>query len=430
MDSSDPGGQRLDTIGCWMKMAKQAAAPWASITEYQRLYHTVMSDPLNWFVDGFLSLNSENSARSLKMQNLVCTWAGVIVSCLSPFNMQFWCSSFFTNPQAPWGLCHNFKVYNCALDPACLSSSTCLSAIISSVVKFYNCLTDFWIAHRIQCQESGPGKEHPPAIYRTMILSYCALFSLFLAHSAAQDYTDVQNEAGASGPSSDSVGVSSKGMIVLCTIVGVVVVIGRLFPFSIPTCSLLYMYWYILIVQYPQQLFSSLPKSASGRCERLFVVLRDKSSKQSRRPWLPDSRKSLSSSEEPKRKRTGRRRWTRDSMTWRKDSRLRTRATSLSGLLLANELRSMRRRLEAGDHVSHLMARRSECVGNTPLMQEGTDSCCLWFFIRICYSLRHFICPCSVELEAGGMCALAPIITNPLVDLFSVMVMLSSERCG
>ncbi|KAH1440099.1 hypothetical protein KXW42_003592 [Aspergillus fumigatus] len=59
-----------------------------------------------------------------------------------------------------------------------------------------------------------------------MILSYCALFSLFLAHSAAQDYTDVQNEAGASGPSSDSVGVSSKGMIVLCTIVGVVVVIG------------------------------------------------------------------------------------------------------------------------------------------------------------------------------------------------------------
>ena len=76
------------------------------------------------------------------------------------------------------------------------------------------------------------------------------------------------------------------------------------------------------------------------------------------------------------------------------------------------------------------MARRSECVGNTPLMQEGTDSCCLWFFIRICYSLLHFICPCSVELEAGGMCALAPIITNPLVDLFSVMVMLSSERCG
>jgi hypothetical protein len=85
-------------------------------------------------------------------------------------------------------------------------------------------------------------KEHPLAMYRTMILSYCAVFSLFLAHSAAQDYTDVQNEAGASGPSSDSVGISSKGMIVLCTIVGVVVVIGCLFPFPIPICSLLYMY--------------------------------------------------------------------------------------------------------------------------------------------------------------------------------------------
>ncbi|PKX95443.1 uncharacterized protein P174DRAFT_440020 [Aspergillus novofumigatus IBT 16806] len=63
-------------------------------------------------------------------------------------------------------------------------------------------------------------------MYRPMILYYCAVFTLFLARSAAQDYTDVQNEAGASGPSSDSVGVSSKGMIALCTIVGVVVVIG------------------------------------------------------------------------------------------------------------------------------------------------------------------------------------------------------------
>jgi hypothetical protein len=97
-------------------------------------------------------------------------------------------------------------------------------------VNFYNRLTDFGIAHRIQCKESEFAKEHSPPMYRTMILCYCAVFSLFLARSAAQDYTDVQNEAGASGPSSDSVGVSSKGMIALCTIVGVVVVIGCLFP--------------------------------------------------------------------------------------------------------------------------------------------------------------------------------------------------------
>lgn len=79
-------------------------------------------------------------------------------------------------------------------------------------------------------------------MYRPTILYYCAVFSLFLARSAAQDYTDVQNEAGASGPSSDSVGVSSKGMIALCTIVGVVVVIGCLFPFPIPIFSFLYRY--------------------------------------------------------------------------------------------------------------------------------------------------------------------------------------------
>jgi hypothetical protein len=90
----------------------------------------------------------------------------------------------------------------------------------------------------------------------------------------------------------------------------------------------------------------------------------------------------------------------------------------------------MRRRPEAGDHVSHLMARRSECVENTPLMQEGAGSCCLWFSIWACYALHHFICPCSVELEARGMCTLVPIITIPLVYLFSVVVMLSSELCG
>jgi hypothetical protein len=70
-------------------------------------------------------------------------------------------------------------------------------------------------------------------MYRTMILCYCATFGLLLARSAAQeqDYAQVQNEAGASGPSSDQVGISSKGMIALYVIVAVVVVIGCLFPF-------------------------------------------------------------------------------------------------------------------------------------------------------------------------------------------------------
>ncbi|PLB55300.1 hypothetical protein P170DRAFT_37576 [Aspergillus steynii IBT 23096] len=56
----------------------------------------------------------------------------------------------------------------------------------------------------------------------------CLLISLF-AYSAAQDIGDdveSQNRAGAEGPSDDGVGVSSTGMIILCTIVGVVAVIG------------------------------------------------------------------------------------------------------------------------------------------------------------------------------------------------------------
>ncbi|EAW06618.1 uncharacterized protein ACLA_083130 [Aspergillus clavatus NRRL 1] len=60
------------------------------------------------------------------------------------------------------------------------------------------------------------------------VFYHCAVFALLLAQSNAQetDYAEIQNEAGASGPESDSVGFSTKGMIALCTIVGVVVVIG------------------------------------------------------------------------------------------------------------------------------------------------------------------------------------------------------------
>ncbi|KAL5358464.1 hypothetical protein BJX96DRAFT_173462 [Aspergillus floccosus] len=57
---------------------------------------------------------------------------------------------------------------------------------------------------------------------------YLALCTL-VVQSMAQDYpqtVEEQNQAGAEGPSSEGVGMSSTGMIVLCTIVGVVVVIG------------------------------------------------------------------------------------------------------------------------------------------------------------------------------------------------------------
>lgn len=56
-------------------------------------------------------------------------------------------------------------------------------------------------------------------------LALCTL----VVQSMAQDYpqtAEEQNKAGAEGPSSEGVGMSSTGMIVLCTIVGVVVVIG------------------------------------------------------------------------------------------------------------------------------------------------------------------------------------------------------------
>ncbi|KAL4896184.1 hypothetical protein BDV59DRAFT_129672 [Aspergillus ambiguus] len=56
-------------------------------------------------------------------------------------------------------------------------------------------------------------------------LAICAL----VAQSMGQDYPETvqeQNEAGAAGPSSEGVGMTSTGMIVLCTIVGVVVVVG------------------------------------------------------------------------------------------------------------------------------------------------------------------------------------------------------------
>ncbi|KAH8427932.1 uncharacterized protein LDX57_005635 [Aspergillus melleus] len=58
---------------------------------------------------------------------------------------------------------------------------------------------------------------------------HCLAISLLVAYSTAYDIgndVESQNRAGAEGPSDDGVGVSSTGMIVLCTIVGVVVVIG------------------------------------------------------------------------------------------------------------------------------------------------------------------------------------------------------------
>ncbi|KAA8644534.1 hypothetical protein EYZ11_006885 [Aspergillus tanneri] len=67
-----------------------------------------------------------------------------------------------------------------------------------------------------------------------MLLQYATAYqyiatSILIAHSMAQDMLDDvegQNTAGAEGPSDGSVGVTSTGMIILCTIVGVVAVIG------------------------------------------------------------------------------------------------------------------------------------------------------------------------------------------------------------
>lgn len=56
----------------------------------------------------------------------------------------------------------------------------------------------------------------------------CLATSLLIAYSTAQDIgndVESQNRAGAEGPD-DGIGISSTGMIVLCTIVGVVAVIG------------------------------------------------------------------------------------------------------------------------------------------------------------------------------------------------------------
>ncbi|PKY03018.1 hypothetical protein P168DRAFT_345512 [Aspergillus campestris IBT 28561] len=62
-----------------------------------------------------------------------------------------------------------------------------------------------------------------------------SILPIFLAALLSQSTTaqtiaeeiEAQNDAGAEGPSSESsVGVSSEGMIILCTIVGVVVLIG------------------------------------------------------------------------------------------------------------------------------------------------------------------------------------------------------------
>ncbi|KAI9039993.1 uncharacterized protein KD926_008684 [Aspergillus affinis] len=57
----------------------------------------------------------------------------------------------------------------------------------------------------------------------------CLAMSFLVAYSTAHDIgndVESQNRAGAEGPSDDGVGVTSTGMIILCTIVGVVVVIG------------------------------------------------------------------------------------------------------------------------------------------------------------------------------------------------------------
>lgn len=54
-----------------------------------------------------------------------------------------------------------------------------------------------------------------------------ALLSQTATAQSIADEVEAQNNAGAEGPSSESsVGVSSEGMIILCTIVGVVVFIG------------------------------------------------------------------------------------------------------------------------------------------------------------------------------------------------------------
>ncbi|KAF9886991.1 hypothetical protein FE257_010607 [Aspergillus nanangensis] len=58
---------------------------------------------------------------------------------------------------------------------------------------------------------------------------YYVVIGTLIAQSLAQDPSEdpeAQNKAGAEGPSSEGVGFSNKGMIALCTIVGVVVVIG------------------------------------------------------------------------------------------------------------------------------------------------------------------------------------------------------------
>lgn len=78
-----------------------------------------------------------------------------------------------------------------------------------------------------------PKPRHKMSFQTT--LYYGLLLGTLAARSAAQDYPDTvekQNEAGAEGPSSEGVGMTSTGMIVLCTIVGVVVVVGGEFSLS------------------------------------------------------------------------------------------------------------------------------------------------------------------------------------------------------
>lgn len=68
-----------------------------------------------------------------------------------------------------------------------------------------------------------------------LTIYYYAVFGIFPIQSNAQEIPSdpaSQNAAGASGSSSESVNLSNRGIIIICTIVGVVAVIGSLYPDS------------------------------------------------------------------------------------------------------------------------------------------------------------------------------------------------------